>query len=236
VRCDTRLNQVNWAKPRGLEGDNLAAIYRARQGDEGATRHMKLGPQDAVNPLQMGVIFEAGLGLAAVVLAWLFGISLRGQFTETGADLLAAVVRGCLATLPMLLAFGLLVRSRWPPLRRLRRQVRQLVRQLIQNATIVDIAGLSIVAGIGEELLFRGVIQPLAIRWTTPEVGLAIASILFGLAHAISRTYLILATVVGAYLGWLALRFGEIVTPITAHALYDFCVLWWISRRWRATS
>jgi membrane protease YdiL (CAAX protease family) len=169
-------------------------------------------------------------------LAWLFGVSLWEQFTEKSTGALAAIGRGCLATVPMLVAFGLLLQSRWPPFRRLRRKVQQLVRELIQNATLAEIAGLSIVAGVGEELLFRGVIQPLAIRWTTPVVGLVIASLLFGAAHAISHTYLILATLVGAYLGWLALHFGEIITPMTAHAVYDFCVLWWISRHWRVTS
>lgn len=197
---------------------------------------MESTPQKAPNTLQLGVIFEGGLGVAAVVLAWLFGVPLREQFTENFAELLEAFGRGCLATVPMLAVFGLLLRSRWPPFRRLRRQVRQLVRHLVQDATLLDIAALSIVAGVGEELLFRGVIQPLAIRWTTPEMGLAVSSLLFGLAHAISRTYFILATVVSVYLGWLALHYGELVTPIVTHALYDFCVLWWISRRWRTTA
>lgn len=219
-----------------MELDNLAAICRTRQGDDGVVRLMESTPQGAPKTLQLGVIFEGGLGVAAVVLAWLFGVPLREQITGNAADLMSAVGRGCLATAPMLILFSLLIRSRWPPFRRLRRQVRQLVRHLIQDATLLDIAALSVVAGVGEELLFRGVIQPLAIRWTTPEVGLAIASVLFGMAHAISRTYFILATVVSVYLGWLALYYGEIVTPIVTHALYDFCVLWWISRRWRTTA
>ena len=197
---------------------------------------MELKPSGGPNSLQWGILFEAGLGVAALILAWLFGVSLWEQLTENVDDLLSALVRGCLATLPMLVLFGLLFRSRWPPFRRLRRQVRQLVRYLIHDASTLDIAVLAGVAGLGEELLFRGVIQPLAIRWTTPEMGLAAASLAFGLAHAISRTYFVLATVVGAYLGWLALRDGEIVTPITTHALYDFCVLWWISQKCRATA
>lgn len=197
---------------------------------------MESKPSGGPNSLQWGILFEAGLGVAALILAWLFGVSLWEQLTENLDDLLPALVRGCLATLPMLVLFGLLFRSRWPPFRRLRRQVRQLVRYLIQDASTLDIAALAIVAGLGEELLFRGVIQSLVIRWTTPDVGLGVASLLFGLAHAISRTYFVLATAVGAYLGWLALHYGEIMTPITTHALYDFCVLWWISRRWRATA
>ena len=202
-----------------MELDNLAAICRARQGDDGPARAMESRPSGVLNSLHWGIIFEGGLGVAAVVLAWLFAVPLRELFTDSADDLLAALGRGCLATLPMLVAFGLLLRSRWPPFRRLRRQVRQLVRHLIQDATLLDIAALSVVAGVGEELLFRGVIQPLAIRWTTPEVGLALASVLFGMAHAISRTYFILATVVSVYLGWLALHYGELVTPIITHSL-----------------
>lgn len=183
--------------------------------------------------LRLGVFFEWGLGIVALALAWLFGVRLGDQLGRDAHSILIAIARGVLATLPMLVIYGLLIRSRWPPLRRLRRQVQQLVRHIIHNASLLDIAALSLFAGVGEELLFRGVIQSLAIRWTTPEIGLVFASVIFGAAHAISKTYFILATLVGAYLGWLAIYFGELITPITAHALYDFFVLWCISRKWR---
>ena len=44
------------------------------------------------------------------------------------------------------------------------------------------------------------------------------------------RLYFVLATVIGLYLGWFALYFGELVTPIVAHSLYDFLALVYLSR------
>lgn len=216
-----------------MESDNLAAICRARQGDESMAHPFQTPPAEDANTLRMGVFFEWGLGIVALFLAWVFGIDLLQQLAGDYRFAAAAIARGVLATLPMLAVYFLLARSRWPPLRRLRRQVQQLVRHLVSRANIIDIAALSLFAGVGEELLFRGVIQTLAIRWTTPTTGLILASLLFGAAHSISRTYFVLATLVGFYLGWLAHQFGELITPITVHALYDFCVLWWISRGWR---
>ena len=58
-------------------------------------------------------------------------------------------------------------------------------------------------AGLGEEWLFRGVLQPL--------VGLVAASVLFGLAHVGGRTMLpfgVWASVMGLVLGGLAIVTG----------------------------
>ena len=56
-------------------------------------------------------------------------------------------------------------------------------------------------------------------------LALLLASLLFGLAHAITRTYVVLATVFGIYLGWLWTASGNLLVPIVAHALYDFVAL-----------
>ena len=56
-------------------------------------------------------------------------------------------------------------------------------------------------------------------------LGLAWASLLFGLAHCLSVTYVVFATVLGVFLGWLYLATGDLVAPIVAHALYDFIAL-----------
>ena len=53
-------------------------------------------------------------------------------------------------------------------------------------------------AGIGEELLFRGVVQALLERWLGPWIALGVASILFGLVHALTPTYALLAAFAGA--------------------------------------
>lgn len=78
----------------------------------------------------------------------------------------------------------------------------------------------------GEELFFRGWLQPvLAARWG-PAVGLAATSLLFGLAHIVGRPLSPLAlindTLAGALFGLLALRSGRLWPAFAAHFGWNF--------------
>lgn len=80
-------------------------------------------------------------------------------------------------------------------------------------------------AGIGEEWVFRGIVQPLT--------GLVVASVLFGLAHVGSVRMLafgVWASVMGAILGSLAILTGGLTAPMVAHGLYDILALEYIRR------
>lgn len=178
----------------------------------------------------MAVLVESGIGLSAIILAWLFGVSLRDQIAPAGAPLAAAVLRGLVATIPMLVIFWWLVTSKLPMLQQLREQVEWLVREMFPGGSVMQFAMVAALAGVGEELLFRGALQTKLGAWTTPAVGLLLTSFLFGLAHALSKLYFAFAIVVGAFLGWLALEYHDLVAPMIAHGLYDFLALAYISR------
>jgi membrane protease YdiL (CAAX protease family) len=178
----------------------------------------------------MAVAVEGGIAAAAVVGAWIFHIPLREQFAPWGSPLGIAVLRGLIATLPMLAAFWILVNSEVPRLRQLREQVEWLVKEMFPTGSVLQFAMVAALAGIGEELLFRGVVQTKLGDWTTPVIGLVLASFLFGLAHALSAMYFLFAIVVGAFLGWLALQYHDLVAPIVAHGLYDFVALVYLSK------
>jgi membrane protease YdiL (CAAX protease family) len=80
-------------------------------------------------------------------------------------------------------------------------------------------------AGIGEEWLFRGVLQPVA--------GVLVASLLFGLAHVGNRGMLVFgvwAAGMGFLLGALAHATGGLTAPIVAHGVYDMLALAYIRR------
>lgn len=186
--------------------------------------------RDESDGFPMAVMVEGGLALTAAILAWLLGVRLRDQFPAWGAPLAAATARGVLAAVPMLVLFWILIRSNHPALTHLRDQVEWLVREMFPAGSAAQFGLVALLAGVGEELLFRGVIQAKVAEWTTPATGLVVASLLFGAAHALSRLYFVLATVIGFYLGWFALYFGELVTPIVAHSLYDFVALVYLSR------
>ena len=181
----------------------------------------------------MAVLVEGGLAILALVVAWFFRIPLREQFPPAGKPLVLAFFRGVLATLPMLIVFLWLVHSSSPTLQQLRRQVEWLMGELFPTQSIAQFALIAVLAGVGEELLFRGALQTLVGRWTTPVAGLLIVSLLFGLAHALSKLYFGLATLIGAYFGWLALQYNDLVAPMVAHSLYDFAALVYLSRMGR---
>ena len=81
-------------------------------------------------------------------------------------------------------------------------------------------------AGVGEEALFRGVLQP-----ALGPYGLWISSLLFGVLHALTYTYFLLAALLGLYLGWLFERTDNLLVPVIVHALYDAVALWLLRKR-----
>jgi membrane protease YdiL (CAAX protease family) len=174
----------------------------------------------------IGVAFEAALVPLAWLLGWLFD-----QPPLAGLRLDAAgAALGVAATLPMLLVFAAVLR--WPvgPLIRIRQFFDDVVRPLMRGCGLLDLALLSLVAGVGEELVFRGVLQPALVRRLGLGPGLVLASLLFGLLHPITVTYVILAAGLGLYLGVVAWAGGNLLPVMVAHALYDFLVLAYLLR------
>ena len=133
----------------------------------------------------------------------------------------------------MLVMFVLMLLSTWPPLLEIRKYVEQLVRELFVDFSWLEIGLISLAAGVGEELLFRGALQPWISSWTNPWIALAVVSLLFGLAHAMSTSYFVVATAIGAYLGWLAIEYDDLIAPIVAHAVYDFVAICYVQRKVR---
>jgi membrane protease YdiL (CAAX protease family) len=187
-------------------------------------------PLQNSNGFRMAVLVEGAIGLVAVGLAQLFGVSLRDQFGASKADLVDGLLTGTAATLPMLAMYWWLTVSAWPPLVELRETVRRMVRELFFAARLPELATIAVLAGVGEELLFRGVIQTGIGQLTTPAIGLVAGSLIFGALHAVSKLYFVLATLIGLYLGWLLLEFQDLTVPIVAHSLYDFIALTYLTR------
>jgi membrane protease YdiL (CAAX protease family) len=96
---------------------------------------------------------------------------------------------------------------------------------LFRGATTSELALLSILAGVAEEALFRGVIQTALAGPLPPWPAAVVAGLLFGVVHWVSAGYAAVASVAGIYLGALFLLTGDLLVPIVAHALYDFAAL-----------
>jgi membrane protease YdiL (CAAX protease family) len=172
----------------------------------------------------IGVAFlvEGGMGLVALAAGWLFGLPLLTAIDWT----MTAVGLGLTATVPMLVALWLM--TRWPigPLRPLKELVQELVVPLFRGCSLFELLVVSAAAGFGEELLFRGVVQAGIERYSgSPWLAIILAGVVFGLAHPISTTYAVLASLIGIYLGWLLVATDNLLVPIVTHAAYDFLAL-----------
>ena len=113
------------------------------------------------------------------------------------------------------------------PVRAIRRLYGEALRPLFARSRPLEIALVSLAAGIGEELLFRGSVQA--------EFGLVVASVVFGLAHVGGRSSVAFGAwviVMGFALGGLAHLAGGLLAPIVAHAAYDAAAISYI--RWDA--
>lgn len=94
---------------------------------------------------------------------------------------------------------------------------------------IVQLAVIAAMAGLGEEMIFRGVVQAALANWlgdgAGPWIALLAAAVLFGLLHTVTPTYALLAGLIGLYLGWLWMVTDNLLVPVVVHGLDDFVAL-----------
>jgi hypothetical protein len=138
---------------------------------------------------------------------------------------LGGLAWGIVATAPLLFALWWFLRTDWPPVSRLVALVTEKLAPLFRGAGVPELALLALLAGVGEEALFRGVIQNALAGWLPVWLALVLTGIIFGVAHSVSTAYALVAGAVGLYLGSLYLITQNLLAPVVAHALYDFVAL-----------
>ncbi len=173
------------------------------------------------HPLAGALILQVAVVALALVLAWLFGLAPWHRLHWSG-EILAWSLLATLPLVAMLLVFPLV---RWNWVREISQLIEQLILPLFSNAPAGSVVLVAVLAGVGEEFLFRGVIQDGLAIHLGPVPGLILASLLFGLAHAVTPAYFLIASLMGAYLGWLYLHSGNLLLPIVVHALYDWIAI-----------
>lgn len=172
-------------------------------------------------PLQAGMVFQGSLIPVALLLGALLGVPLLTQFDWT----VDAILLGVLATLPMLGFLALLAASGLAAYRRLESQVRGFLHSLFRGAPAGSVVLLALLAGFGEEMLIRGVLQGWLTEYLPAVWAILLASVFFGLAHYLSGFYFLFATVIGIYLGVVYHLTGNLLVVSVAHALYDWVVI-----------
>ncbi len=168
--------------------------------------------------------FQGGLGVVGLIGILLLDIPVQNQGLAWGAVL----GWGCLGALATYA--GLMLPTRVPGLFPvgLKRQMRHL-REFAAGFGWLTLVVLSILAGVGEELLFRGALQ----GWLDARFGtmtaVVLASLAFGLAHYISFVYFLVATGLGLILGGAYVLSDSLAMVMVWHSVYDmialFCLL-----------
>ncbi len=196
--------------------------------------------------LKTAFAFEGILLIAALFVDYFFGFHCLGLIRWDTSGL----AWGLGATLPLIVLFLVSLRFRPEPIARIHGILEELLAPSLAACRWYDLIAIAFLAGLSEELLFRGAIQvDLLELWGQKQIdglelgwkliglpALLIASILFGLAHAITPTYAILAALIGVYLGVLMDISGErnLTAPILTHALYDYLAFLVVIRRHRS--
>lgn len=192
-------------------------------------------PFDRGSFLNLAACVEGGLIVVALMLAWGLNISINDSLHWN----LSGLYWGMAGVVPMLGLFYLLNRFPVGSLYRIKRFLIDALGPSLNVCTWYDLILLAGLAGVGEELLFRGVVQPWFSRLSEGEQGLLIgiigSNVLFGLAHSVTWTYAILAGIIGCYLSYLLGVSGEqnLVIPIIAHGVYDFIAFLVIKHSYR---
>jgi len=175
--------------------------------------------------------FESSLILVAIALGWFADIN-PFEFIIFNEK---AVINGILGTLPLCIIFLALNQQTTQSLQKIRQVLQDTLGPSLVNHHWADLFVLAAIAGISEEILFRGVIQPWLENSWGLMAGLVISGLIFGLIHAVTFLYFIMATAVSIYLG-LYLDYDNtrnLLTPIIIHGLYDFFAFFVIVRAYR---
>jgi len=192
------------------------------------------------------ILFETALALVAILLGWALGPSAREMVPELNAAnawlIGSGLLYGCLAAVPILIFIELFRRIPWEPVRQLERLTDDGMFKILLELRPAELIAISICAGVGEELLFRGWLMYWIMQgadlWISTEVALVVAllisSVVFGLFHPITPLYVVLATLMGLYFGALVLFTDNLLIPIAAHATYDAVQLIMASRSERS--
>ena len=167
-----------------------------------------------------GLMFQAGIVVLGLIPLMVFDIRVALEGLTTAGYL-------ALGTLAGLLTYGaLLLLSLMDVLSSdtMKRHIRDLHR-FVRSQRWPVLVGLAVLAGIGEELLFRGVIQGWVGQHLGTVAGILAGAMVFGLAHAMSRAYFLVATALGALFGVAYALTDSLQLVMVWHAVYDLVVI-----------
>lgn len=184
------------------------------------------------NFFKTALVFESAMipiaiGLGVLCGLWSWSDCFAQILNET--PLLSALIYGLFALIPMLLLLVFSATSKMSGVVRLREIIHKLLVPTLREMSMWQLAVVGLLAGAGEEWLFRGYLQ----TWLTTLlpgtplelVPILIVSVVFGALHAITFMYAALVFIVSIYLGVVYESADQLLTPMIAHGVYDVIAL-----------
>ena len=165
-----------------------------------------------------------GALVLAVVLIYFTEITVHTGFESFFGSIIWGIILGVVTFVLVIFI------TRLPFSKSLREICKQLV-PIFQGFPLWKIITLSLAAGLGEELLFRGFFQQWLMTYMSTEVAILLASLGFGLLHFFSFSYFVLTTVLGVIFGITYVETNSLLLVMSWHAVYDVLVIWVFSYR-----
>jgi membrane protease YdiL (CAAX protease family) len=144
----------------------------------------------------------------------------------------AALEQGAFWTIPLcaLAVYLDVIEDQYPALQDVTKATQRSVLALLGASfkpllALATAVALGLAAGFGEEMLFRGIFQYEVANRVGPLVGVASASVVFGLLHFATPLYAALAAIASVYFGLLYLLSDNLAVPIACHTVYDIGAL-----------
>ncbi len=179
-------------------------------------------PAPSINPLSFGLVYF-GLFVLAMLLnkdgqLILFPKPAQASMGEVALELLLAGALG-------LLVVGI---SQW--LSKYVKALKNLERDFVSMLgplSMQDVFFLAVFSSVGEEFLFRGIVQH--------YLGVVLTALIFGLLHSApgkqGRAWSLFAITMGLVLGYSYAWTENILVPVVIHAVVNFFNLWLLRRR-----
>lgn len=191
--------------------------------------------------------FELAIGVVGLAIASAVGLDARAylgrldQLTWQSVGIDLGI--GAIASIPMLIAIALLMKVPHESITAIKRLSDVPTMKALLSLSRLELITLSVCAGIGEELAFRGCLLPWiaslrdsnapmantfdvgdSLRSAAPAMltaAVVLSSIAFGLLHPITKLYVFVASLMGVYFAALMIATDSLLVPIIAHAAYD---------------
>lgn len=191
--------------------------------------------------------FELAIGIAGLLVASIVGVDARAYLPRLNNVAWGAVgielLIGVAASIPMLIAIALLMKVPHASIDAIKRLSDAPTMKALLSLSHGELLVLSVCAGIGEELAFRGFLLPWITAMRDPTdvaantfnigdgfqmavpallvTAIFVSSIAFGLLHPITKLYVVVASLMGIYFAVLMVITDSLLVPIVTHAVYD---------------